>query len=623
MSSARRAGSCWPGGGSCAATRGATAAWTTRGTSGSSGREPPRAPRGPAPALLDFLHENANLTYGWSIVVLTVIVRLVLLPLVTKQYSSMRRMQLYAPQMKELQQKYKGNRQKLNEELMAFYKENEINPFSSCLPLVAQAPVFIALYYVLRDFANDATVSGGDVSFMWVIPDVRLEFTDIGWGAAVIVIIYACSQLLSTELSMTPNMPDSQRRLMRLLPVGVIVFLFLFPVPAGLVLYWMTTNLLTCGQQLVMRHRIGLHLADPAEVEAITKKGSRTEPAAAAAAVAASRRGARGGRPRTTPRKRRRGAAAGANGGAAAPEPEPAPEPDLAEAEAAPEPAPRRRLPRRRLPRRRPFRPPRTATLRRPPRRTSRGAAGGGQRAVGVAGGSGGARRRQPRARGTCHGLAPGASALQEAEALIVAASEGARAAAEAVEAVVRGMGLDALVRVEPGEGETDLAGDGGGRGHAGWWAATARRSTPSSTWSGRSRPARTAGAPAGRPRRGRLPRPRGGAGGACRPRRARGVEHGEEIELDVMTPHDLRHRAHGPQGPDRHRHPQRGRRGATAHHRRARGVAPSGLRAVSRETGPSRAARGPGREAGAPIEPRAAALLIELLERIASSRRT
>ena len=116
---------------------------------------------------------------------------------------------------------------------------------------------------------------------------------------------------------MTPNMPDSQRRLMRLLPVGVIVFHFMFPVPAGLVLYWMTTNLWTCGQQLVMRHRIGLHLADPAEVEAIAKKGSRTEPAAAAAAVTASAAEAPAeGRPRTTPRKRRRGAQAGANGGA-------------------------------------------------------------------------------------------------------------------------------------------------------------------------------------------------------------------------------------------------------------------------------------------------------------------
>ena len=132
---------------------------------------------------------------------------------------------------------------------------------------------FIALYYVLREFANDATVSGGDVSFMWVIPDVRLELTDIGWGAFVIVAIYGLSQLLSTELSMTPNMPESQRRIMRILPVVVVIFVFQFPVPAGLVLYWMTTNLWTCGQQLVMRHRIGLHLADPDEVEAIEEEG--------------------------------------------------------------------------------------------------------------------------------------------------------------------------------------------------------------------------------------------------------------------------------------------------------------------------------------------------------------
>ena len=112
----------------------------------------------PLRALLDFLHDNAHLTYGWSIVVLTVIVRTALLPLVIKQYSSMRSMQMVAPQLKELQRKYKGNRQKLNEELMAFYKENEINPFASCLPLVAQLPIFIALYYVLKDFAEDASV---------------------------------------------------------------------------------------------------------------------------------------------------------------------------------------------------------------------------------------------------------------------------------------------------------------------------------------------------------------------------------------------------------------------------------------------------------------------------------
>jgi YidC/Oxa1 family membrane protein insertase len=344
----------------------------------------------PLRALLDFLHENVDLTYGWSIVVLTVIVRTALLPLVIKQYSSMRRMQMFAPQMKELQQKYKGNRQKLNEELMRFYKENEINPFSSCLPLVAQLPIFIALYYVLRDFANDATVSGGDVSFMWVIPDVRLEFTEIGWGAFLMVLIYAGSQLLSTELSATPNMPSSQRRLMRLLPVGIVVFLFMFPVPAGLVLYWMTTNLWTAAQQLVMRHRIGLHLADPAEVEAMTKKsGSRTppkEPATAVAVVEDPPVEEASSRSRLTPRKRRRRAEAAANGAAAAaetaPEPEAAPEP-----ETAPEPEPAAAATA-----------PEAAEAEAP---VQAGAASGGPAS---------GRRRQPRPRGTAKGSRPAAS---------------------------------------------------------------------------------------------------------------------------------------------------------------------------------------------------------------------
>ena len=300
----------------------------------------------PLRAILDFLHENAHLTYGWSIVVLTVMVRTALLPLVIKQYSSMRSMQMVAPQMKELQRKYKGNRAKLNEELMAFYKENEINPFASCLPLVAQVPIFIALYYVLKDFAKEATVSGGSVSFMWLIDDVRVDIQEIGWGAFILVAIYGLSQLLSTELSMTPNMPDSQRRLMRILPVIVVIFVFQFPVPAGLLVYWMTTNLWTCGQQLVMRHRIGLHLADPAEVakfEASQKKsGSRTPPKEAAAALAEATPETAEATEETdepavrTPRRRRRG-----RGQEAAPEATTAPEPDEApEAATAPEPEP-------------------------------------------------------------------------------------------------------------------------------------------------------------------------------------------------------------------------------------------------------------------------------------------
>ena len=244
----------------------------------------------PLRGILDFLHTNCHLTYGWSIVALTVLVRTAMLPLVIKQYSSMRSMQMVAPQLKELQRKYKGNRQKLQEETMAFYKQNEINPFASCLPLVAQIPIFIALYYVLKSFAKDATVDGGSLSFMWLVNDVRVDFTSIGWGVYVLLLIYALSQLLSTELSFTPNMPENQRRLMRFLPLLVVFFVYQFPVPAGLVLYWMTTNLWTAGQQLVMRHRIGLHLADPAEVEkasqSAAKKGSRTPPKAETAALA-------------------------------------------------------------------------------------------------------------------------------------------------------------------------------------------------------------------------------------------------------------------------------------------------------------------------------------------------
>lgn len=227
--------------------------------------------------LLNFLHDNLLLSYGWSIVVLTVLVRMALLPLVIKQYRSMRQMQLVAPQLKELQRKHKGDRQKTQEELMKFYRENEINPFASCLPLVAQLPIFIALYYVLREFAGSQAHDGSSLSFMWLISDISVDFQDLGWASVVpLLLVYGLTQLLSTELSATPNMPDSQRRIMRALPLVIVIFVFNFPVPAGLVLYWMSTNLWTCGQQLVMRHRIGLHLADVPESTATGKRSSRT-----------------------------------------------------------------------------------------------------------------------------------------------------------------------------------------------------------------------------------------------------------------------------------------------------------------------------------------------------------
>lgn len=330
--------------------------------------------------LLSFFHDTVNLTYGWSIVALTVLVRLVLLPLVIKQYRSMRQMAVYAPQIKELQAKYKGNRQKQQEEMMKFYKENSINPFASCLPLVAQLPVFIALYYVLKHSFTPDKLDGSPLDFMWVIPNISKGLSEIGWGAAVIVIIYGLSQLLSTELSATPNMPRNQRMLMRFLPLAVVGFIFTYSFPVGLVIYWMTTNLWTCGQQLVMRHMIGHHpaLAPTAQRAgpAPTGRSSRTPAATATAAAVGEGNGsaddagevedAPAATPaaapaRTTPRRRRRGTRTAEQNGAAAatrarpktaPKPEPEPEPvaeepaDAPEAttapepEAAPEPAP-------------------------------------------------------------------------------------------------------------------------------------------------------------------------------------------------------------------------------------------------------------------------------------------
>jgi len=227
----------------------------------------------PMRAVLEFFHA-LGFTWGWAIVMLTLLVRLILLPLFVKQYKSARRMQEVAPQMKELQQKYKGNKPKLQEEMMKFYKENDVNPFGSCLPLVAQAPVFIALYYTLRNSASTFQ-DGTDLGFLHAIPNISVPLDQVGWGVIPLVAIYALSQLISSELSATAAMSKNQRWLMRLLPIGIVFFVFQFPVPAGVVIYWATTNLWTAGQQLVLKRRI------EAEIEA-------TEAAAKASGTKAS-----------------------------------------------------------------------------------------------------------------------------------------------------------------------------------------------------------------------------------------------------------------------------------------------------------------------------------------------
>jgi YidC/Oxa1 family membrane protein insertase len=216
--------------------------------------------------VLNWFHSNLGLTWAWSIVATTVVVRMLLVPLTIRQIHSMQNLQKHAPQMKEIQKKYKHDRQKQNEELMKFYRENKINPAASCLPMLLQLPVFIALYYTLRHFKF---AKGDDLSFLHFIPSIAAH-TTTHWGGYVLLFVYVASQMASSFFMMTTT-DKTQRMLFMIMP---LVFVFIIArFPAGLVLYWVTTNLWTVGQGLITRRLVG---KTPAPT--IEKRSSRTPP---------------------------------------------------------------------------------------------------------------------------------------------------------------------------------------------------------------------------------------------------------------------------------------------------------------------------------------------------------
>jgi YidC/Oxa1 family membrane protein insertase len=219
-------------------------------------------------SILDFFHGTIHLPWAWSIVALTILVRIVLVPLTVRQIHSMQALQAHAPEMKRLQQQYKGDRQKLNEELMKFYKENNINPAASCLPLLAQFPVFIALYFTLKHYSHH--IHG---SWLYVVPDISAKAT-AHWSGYVLLAIYAGSQIASTYF-MGSTMDKTQRTIMMFLPLVFLTVVSRFP--TGLILYWMTTNLWTVGQGLVTRRLVPKPGSLPA-VPAGPKRTSRTPP---------------------------------------------------------------------------------------------------------------------------------------------------------------------------------------------------------------------------------------------------------------------------------------------------------------------------------------------------------
>ncbi len=235
-------------------------------------------------AVLVAIRNGLGVSWGFAIILLTVLIRALLLPLAVKQFRSMRALQIHAPELKKIQQKYKDDPQRRNQETMKFYQENKVNPFASCLPMVAQLPVFISLFYMLRKdlrhdicpdinpahVANPKPCGATPDSGFLFIPDI----TDKATGGVVValIVLYVGSQLLSSLLMMTPTVERTQRIVMLVLPVFFVPFVFRFP--AGLLVYWITTNFWTIGQQQFLKRVIGRHDPVPEPVPASAGGGS-------------------------------------------------------------------------------------------------------------------------------------------------------------------------------------------------------------------------------------------------------------------------------------------------------------------------------------------------------------
>ncbi len=240
-------------------------------------------------AVLKFFHNSVGISWGFSIVLLTIVVRAALIPLTLKQIKSMVRLQALSPLMKEIQAKYKEDKQRQQQEIMKLYKEHGVNPFGSCLPLVAQLPVFVSLYYMLRQSlradicptvqpgysqalhkvvstAHTKVCGGHNASFLFIH-----DLTDKATGVTLIVllILYVGTQLASTIMMSASQTDPNMRRVMMFMPLIFVLVVIRFP--AGVLVYWITTNTWTIGQQYIVKQRMG-------PMQAATAAPPRPEP---------------------------------------------------------------------------------------------------------------------------------------------------------------------------------------------------------------------------------------------------------------------------------------------------------------------------------------------------------
>jgi YidC/Oxa1 family membrane protein insertase len=197
--------------------------------------------------ILEFWHDLIGGSWGWAIIFMTFTVRLAILPLTFKGVKSMQRLQTLQPEIKKIQERYKDDRQRMNQEVMAFYQREKVNPLGSCLPLVLQIPFFISLFYLLRspEFKADIASNPG----FGPIDNLAEKVTDpVLLG--VLIVLYVGTQLAASAVTAISADP-TQRRIMFALPFVFVIFIVNFQ--AGLIVYWITTNVWTIGQQYAVK----------------------------------------------------------------------------------------------------------------------------------------------------------------------------------------------------------------------------------------------------------------------------------------------------------------------------------------------------------------------------------
>ncbi|MFJ3335469.1 membrane protein insertase YidC [Streptomyces sp. NPDC086766] len=219
--------------------------------------------------------------WGLSIVSLVVLIRICLIPLFVKQIKATRAMQTLQPEMKKIQERYKNDKQRQSEEMMKLYKESGTNPLSSCLPILAQSPFFFALYHVLNAIATGKTIGvinesllasarnahifGAPLAAKFTdsadkVASLNASITDVRVVTAVMIVLMSASQFYTQRQLMTKNVDTTvktpfmqqQKMLMYVFPVMFAVFGINFPV--GVLVYWLTTNVWTMGQQMYVIH---------------------------------------------------------------------------------------------------------------------------------------------------------------------------------------------------------------------------------------------------------------------------------------------------------------------------------------------------------------------------------